>query len=77
MVYSSKKSLFLYSNYMVSVTAGGPRSTRGHINPSSMVFFGWLVAFESIKIFRVKINWNVTVWIYYTIPFGFTLIWHF
>ena len=52
------RSLFLYFNDLVSVTAGGPVSPRGHIQPSSTVDFGWFVAFESIKIFRVKIVWN-------------------
>ena len=39
------RSLFLYFNYLVSVTAGGPVSPRGHMKPSSTVDFGWFVAF--------------------------------
>ena len=45
------RSLFLYFNYLVSVTARGPESPRGHMYPSSTVDFGWFVAFESINIF--------------------------
>ena len=71
------KSLFLYFNYLVSVTAGGPESPRGHMSPSSTVDFGWFVAFESIKIFRVKIDLNCNLWVYYTIPFGFSWFRHF
>ena len=52
------RSLFSYFKYLVSVTAGGSRSPRGHLKPSSTVDFGWFVAFESIKIFRVKIDCN-------------------
>ena len=33
---------------MVSVTAGGPDSPRGHMYPSSTVDLGCFVAFESI-----------------------------
>ena len=51
-------SLYLYFNYLVSVTAGGPRSPRGHMLPSSTVDFGLFAAFESVKIFRVKIDRN-------------------
>ena len=35
----------------------------------------WL--FESIKIFRVKLTEIVILWVYYTIPFCFSLIYHF
>ena len=52
------RSLFSYFNYLVSVTAGRPRSPRGHMYPSFTVDFGWFVAFESIRIVRVKIDWN-------------------
>ena len=34
------RSLLLYFNYLVSVTAGGPVSPRGHMQPSSTVDFG-------------------------------------
>ena len=33
-----------------------------------------LVKYRRIKIFRVKIDWIVILWVYYTIPFGFCLI---
>ena len=29
--FNLSRSLFLYFNYLVSVTAGGPRSPRGHM----------------------------------------------
>ena len=54
----SGKVGYPYFNYLVSVTAGGPESPRGHMYPSSTVDFGWFVAFESIKIFGVEIDWN-------------------
>ena len=38
------------------VTAGGPESPRGHMQPSSMVDRGGFLAFESIKIIRVQIQ---------------------
>ena len=38
-------SLFLYFNYLVSTTAGEPECSRWHMKPSSMVIFGWFVAF--------------------------------
>ena len=53
-----RRNIYLYFNYLVSVTAGGPRSPRGHMQPTSTVDFGWFVAWESIKIFRVKIDRN-------------------
>ena len=34
------RSLFLNFNYLLSVTAGGPESPRGHMEPSSTVDFG-------------------------------------
>ena len=71
------RSLLSYFNDLVSVTAGGPRSPRGHMQPSSTVDFGWFVVFESIKIFRIKIDWKCNLWVYYTIPFSLSLIWHF
>ena len=66
----------LYFNYLVSVTAGGPVSPRGHMKPSSTVDFDWFVVFESIKIFRMKLTEIVILWVYYTVPFGFSLFWH-
>ena len=35
-----RRSLFLYFNHFVSVTAGGQVSSRGHMKPSSTVEFG-------------------------------------
>ena len=65
----------IYTKFFVSATAGRPKSPRGHIYPSSTVDFGWFVAFEEHKIFRV-LNFIETVilWIYYTIPFGFYIV---
>ena len=40
------RSLHLYFNYLVSVTAGGPVSPRGHMLPSPADDFGWFVAFR-------------------------------
>ena len=51
-IHLSISLLFNY-NYLVSVTAGGPRSPRGHMWPSSAVDFGWVVAFWEHQIFRV------------------------
>ena len=53
------RSPYLYFNYLVSVTAGGPVTSvpRAHVAK----FYGRLRlirSFESIKIFRVKIDWN-------------------
>ena len=42
-VHLLSRILFLYFNYLVSVTAGGPVSPRGHTKPSSTVDFGWFV----------------------------------
>ena len=72
------RSLYLYFNYLVSVTAGGPASPRGHMKPSSTVVFGWFVAFWEHQIFAfTKLIEIVILWVYYTIPFGVSLIWHF
>ena len=46
-------SFHIKTTWWVS-TAGGPGSPRGHMKPSSTADFGWFVAFESIKIFRVQ-----------------------
>ena len=40
-----RRSLFLYFNYLVSVTAGGQVSPQGHMKPSSTVDFGLFVSF--------------------------------
>ena len=68
------RSLFLYFNYLVSVTAGGPRSPLGHMKPSSTVDFGWYVAFGEHQNFPCfKLIEIVILWVYYTIPFCFVL----
>ena len=52
------KSFFNF-NYLVSVTAGGPGSPWGHMQPSSTVDFSWFVAFWEHQLFRVfKIHSN-------------------
>ena len=62
------RSLFLYFNYLVGVTAGGPVSPRRHMEPSSTVDFGWFVIFWEHQIIRVKLIEIVILWVYYTIP---------
>ena len=55
------RSLFVYFNYLVSVTAGGQVSPppRGNMLPSSTFDLGWFVAFwKFFKIFHVKIDSN-------------------
>ena len=59
--------LYLYFNYLVSITAGGPLSPRGHMQPSSTVDFGWFVAFWEHQ--KFKIDWNCN--------FGFSMFWYF
>ena len=70
-----------YLQNSLQCCSGMKHNTHGlfedHRKVSSTIYFGWLVAFESIKIVRVKIDWNCNFEVYYTIPFGFTLIWHF
>ena len=51
--------LFLYFNHfthLVSVTAGGPESPQGHIQPISTVDFSWFVAFREHQHFPC---WNL------------------
>ena len=43
----------------------------------STVDLGWFVAFGSIKIYRVKIDRNCNLWVYYTIPFGLSFFQYF
>ena len=58
----------------VCFTAGGPVSPRGHMKPSSTVDFGWMVAFGEHQNFPcLKLIEIVILWVYYTIPFGFSL----
>ena len=55
------RSLFLYFNYLVSVTAGWPESPRWRILPSSTFDFVWFVSFlKSITVSVFKIVWNCT-----------------
>ena len=71
------RSLFLYFNYLVSVTTGGPRSPkRAHVAK----FYSRLRLIYSVcrasKFSVFKIDWNcnsVILWVYYAIPFGFSL----
>ena len=71
------RSLYLNFNYLVSVTASGPVSTRGHMSPSSTVDFGWFVAFGEHQNFPcLRLIEIVILWVYCTIPFGFNLFWH-
>ena len=58
----------------MSVTSGWPESPQGNMSPTSTVYFGWFVAFTSIKIFRVKLIEMVIVWVNYTTPFWFQLV---
>ena len=53
-------------------------SLRAHVAKFT-VDFGWLVAIESIKILRVKIDWNYNFvgLLHYPVPFGFSLFGHF
>ena len=68
-----RKSLFSYFNYLVSVTAGGPRNPRGHMEP----FYGRLRLVRSVlrasKFSVSKLTENAILWVYYTIHFGFSL----
>ena len=55
------RSLFFNFNYLVSVTAGGPRSPRGHMKPSSTVDFCWFVALwehQIVRVFKIHSNCN-------------------
>ena len=68
------RSLFMYFNYLVSLTAVGPRSPQGHMKPSSTVDFGWFVVFGEHQNFPcLKLIEIVILWVYYSIPFGFVL----
>ena len=59
----------------MSVTASGPVSPQGHMKPSSTVDLGWIVAFWEHSV--LKLIEIVILCVYYTIPFGFSLFWHF
>ena len=63
------RSSFRYFNYLVSATASGPESPWGHMESSSTVDFGWLVAFWE----HHHLTEIVILWVYYIIPFGFSL----
>ena len=63
-------SWYLFLSNHVHSTARG--------DPSSTVNFGWFVAFGEHQNFpRLKLIEIVILWVYYTIPFGFSLFWHF
>ena len=49
-------SFYISTTWWVSLLVD--QSPRGHMKASHTVVFAWFVAFESIKIFRVKIDWN-------------------
>ena len=72
------RSLFLYFNYLVSVTAGGPESPRGHMWPSSTVDFGWFVVFWEHQIFPYR-NWLKLYFCGFTTPslLPSDCFWHF
>ena len=59
----------------VSVTAGGPESPEGTC--SQVLDFGWFVAFWESIFSILKLIKIVFLWVYYTIPIGFSLYWHF
>ena len=64
----------------MSVTACGTVSPRGHMSPSSTVDFGWFVAFgehQNFSVFKIELIEIVILWVYFTIPFGFSLFGHF
>ena len=75
MAYTSSIMSLLYFKYLVSVSACGPESPRGHTQPSTVVDFGCFVAVREHQNFPywrlIKI---VILWVYYTIPFGLTLL---
>ena len=68
-------SLYLNFNYLVSVTAGGPVSPRGHMLSSSSVDFGWFVAFGEHQNFPCLKLIEIVIWGF--IPVGFSLFLHF
>ena len=53
-------------------------SPRGHMWPSSTVDIGWFEAFGEHKKFPCfKLIEIVILWVYYTMPFDFSLFYHF
>ena len=52
------RRLFTYFNYLLSVTAGGPRSPQGRTYLRSTIDFDWFVAFWEHQHFRVNTDWN-------------------
>ena len=75
------RSLFLYFNYFYTtwwvsllVDQIVPEGTCSQVLRSTYVDS---YRFESIKIVRVKLIEIVILWVYYTIPFGFSLFRHF
>ena len=51
----------------------GLETPQGHMKPSATVDFGWFVAFELKKFSVLKLFEIVILWVYYTIPFSFSL----
>ena len=70
------RSLFLYLNYLVTVTAGGTVNTWGHMICSQVLRSTWFDSqrFESIKIVRVNIDWNCYFVALLHHPFWFQLV---
>ena len=62
----------------MSVTAGGPRSPRGHMKPSSTVYSGLIRSvlkhqnFPCLKLIKI-----IILWVNYPITYGFSLFRHF
>ena len=72
-IFQPLHSLGEYFTHLVSVTAGGPESPWGHMQPSSTVDFSWFVAFREHQHFYRNCNF----WGLLTIPFSLGLFWHF
>ena len=72
-VYTSSSEVHkLYSLLQLDVTAGGPESPRGHMQPSSTVDFGWFAAFwEHKNCLKSDVNCNPVGLI--SIPFDLRL----
>ena len=74
------RSLFSFFNYLVSVTAGGPKSPQRVLKVAT--FHGRLRLIRTCSVLRtskplvLKLTEFVILWVYYTIPFGFSLSWH-
>ena len=60
-------------NYLVSVTAGGPWSPRGHIAKFYSRLRSICSVWRAQNFLCFKLIEIVILWVYYTIPFGFSL----